>query len=75
MTNTSGDDMIIHDEVEAHTLGEQPNEQIFHENDYIEVSQVIDSGEAIMVKGISHVSGDSVTYIIPAFTLVGLWSV
>lgn len=66
--------MTIHDYVPAHTLGE-PGEQIYYSRDYIEVYEVIDSGDSIMVKGWSHTSGDNVKYIIPAYTEVGLWSV
>lgn len=75
MTNGEGDSMQVYDYVEASTLGDQPNEQIVHENDYIEVTRVIDSGDSIMVKGNSHVTGDSVTYIVTPETVVGLWSV
>lgn len=67
--------MNIYDEVEADTLGEQPNEQIHYQNDYIEVTKVIKDNEAVMVRGLSHVSGDMVTYIIAFDTVVGLWAV
>lgn len=66
--------MEIYDYVPAHTLGEEDNEQIAVANDYIEVSSVIDSGSAIMVKGWSHVTGDTVTLVLTADTEVGLWS-
>lgn len=67
--------MEIYDYVAAHTLGDEPNEQIVYQNDYIEVSSVVKSGEAVLVKGYSHVSGDSVTYIIEQDMEVGLWMV
>lgn len=67
--------MEIYDYVPAHTLGDEPNEQIAHQNDYIEVYDVIDSGEAIMVKGYSHISGDTVAIILTPDTEVGLWTV
>ena len=51
-----------------------PEMLIFYENDYIEVSEVIDSGDSIMVKGYSHVTGDNVVYILPADKQVGLWT-
>jgi len=69
------DDMEVYDWVTADTLGDEPNEQIVFENDYIEVSRVIDSGDAIMVKGYSHITGDDVTYILTPDTEVGLWAV
>lgn len=67
--------MEIYDYVPAHTLGEVEDEQIYYLDDYIEVSSVIDSTETIMVKGYSHISGDSVTYLLDPDTEVGLWSV
>lgn len=65
--------MNVYDYVPAHTVEE--GDQISHETDLIEVRSVVDSGESILVKGFSHVSGDSVTYIIGADTEVGLWTV
>jgi hypothetical protein len=74
MTTKDGANVDIYDYVEADTLGDEPNEQIVHENDYIEVSSVVKDAEAVMVKGYSHISGDTVTYIIAFDTLVGLWT-
>ncbi len=65
--------MDIYDFVPAHTV--EQGDLIAHQEDYIEVSSVVDSGDAVMVKGFSHVSGDSVFYIIEADKEVGLWSV
>lgn len=75
MTNEDGIEMNIYDYVRADTLGEEEGEQIFHQNDYIEVFSVIDSGDAIMVNGYSHVTGDSVNYILSPDMEVGLWAV
>jgi hypothetical protein len=75
MTNNEGAVMDIYDYVEADTLGDIPNEQIVHENDYIELTDVIKSSDSVMVKGYSHVSGDSVVYILGYDTEVGLWAV
>lgn len=67
--------MDIYDEVTADTLGDQPNEQIFFQNDYIEVTKVIQDRDSVMVKGLSHVSGDYVIYILNPDEVVGLWAV
>lgn len=67
------DDMEVYDYVAAATV--EAKDQIFYEHDYVEVSSVIDSGEAIMVKGYSHVTGDTVSYILTPDTEVGLWAV
>lgn len=65
----------IYDYVAAHTLGDEPNEQIFYSNDYIELTDVIKSFDNVMVTGYSHISGDRVTYILNEDEEVGLWSV
>lgn len=66
--------MEIYDYVEADTLGDVPDELIVHENDYIEVTSVVKETDAVMVKGFSHISGDTVTYIIANDKEVGLWT-
>lgn len=63
----------VYDYVPAHTVEE--NDQIAYSNDLIEVRSVVDSGESVFIKGFSHVSGDTVDYIINADTEVGLWAV
>lgn len=63
----------VYDFVNADTLEE--GDQILYENDPIEVQGLIDSGDSIMVKGYSHLTGDSVIYILSPSTEVGLWSV
>lgn len=64
--------MNIYDYVPAHTV--ETGDQIAYTNDLIEVKDIVDSGEAIIIKGFSHVTGDSVTYILSCDTEVGLWT-
>lgn len=64
--------MTIYDHVPASTL--EAGDQVLHNNDYIELHDVIDSGEAIMIQGYSHISGDTAVYIVPPDTEVGLWT-
>lgn len=65
--------MNIYDHVPAHRV--EVGDQIAYTNDLIEVTSKVDSTESIMLKGFSHVTGDTVTYIISAYTEVGLWTV
>lgn len=65
----------VYDYVAAHTLGDEPNEQIVFQNDFIEVSSVTHTNGGVMVKGYSHVTGDSVFYILDNDQEVGLWTV
>lgn len=44
-------------------------------DDVIELDTKIDSGDSILLKGYSHISGDNVTYILNADVEVGLWRV
>lgn len=67
--------MNVYDEVTADTLGDEPNEQVLIHNDPVEVTKVIKDNDAIMVKGVSHLTGDSVTYILGYDDVVGLWAV
>lgn len=71
--NKEGNAMDVYDFVSADTI--ESGDQILYQNDPVEVSSVIDSGEAIVVKGYSHLTGDSVTYILNSDTEVGLWTV
>lgn len=68
-----GNRMDVYDFVSADTIDE--GDQILYQNDPVEVSNVIDSGDSIMVKGYSHLTGDSVVYILNPNTEVGLWTV
>lgn len=63
----------IYDYVSADAVEE--GDQIAHSNDLIEVTTKIDSGDSILIKGFSHVSGDNVDYIVTPDTEVGLWTV
>jgi hypothetical protein len=60
---------------------ELPNEhddtpcQIIWQNDYIEVDALTEDNSVIMVTGYSHISGDSVFYLIPATAEVEVWAV
>lgn len=67
--------MEIYDYVSADTLGHEDNEQIYYSNDYVEVMSVIHDNDAVMVRGYSHVTGDSVQYILGYDDMVGLWAV
>jgi len=50
-------------------------DQIVYENDFIEITKTYVEGEAVVVHGYSHISGDTVFYIIPLDAEVGLWTV
>jgi len=69
-----GINVNVYDIVTADTI--EVGDQILVNNiDPIEVETVIDSGEAIMVKGYSHLSGDKAEYIFTADAEIGLWGV
>jgi hypothetical protein len=67
-----GNAMNIYDYVSADTIEE--GDQILFENDPIEVTSKVDETDAILVKGYSHLTGDSVTYILSPDVEVGLWT-
>lgn len=71
--NKEGEQVNVYDYVAAATIEE--NDCIAHETDLIEVSLVVDETDTVMIRGYSHVSGDTVTYFIPADKEVGLWTV
>lgn len=73
MTTKEGDNVEIYDTVTADSV--EVGDQVLIEDDPIEVSKVIDSGDAIMVKGYSHLTGDAANYILKPDSTVGLWSV
>lgn len=60
-------DSITADAVEAGDL-------IIVQQDKLEVTKVVDSGDSILITGYSFVSGDSETYILPTDHLVELWT-
>lgn len=73
----TSNDLTITDTVAAHTLG-KPDQITFMDRKYQEimtVTEVIDSGDSILVKGDSWVSGDRVTYIFEPDKEVDLWTV
>ncbi len=51
------------------------NDQIFYNNDYIEITETYTEGDTVVVKGYSYESGDQVVYFIPIDAEVGLWAV
>lgn len=53
----------------------EAGDQIFFNQDYIEVKEVLDETDTIMVTGYSHVSGDNVVYFIKSDERVDLWAV
>lgn len=67
--------MEIYDYVTADTLGDEENEQIYYNADYIEVSRVIHERDTVLVNGYSHITGDSVGYALGYDEIVGLWAV
>ena len=71
-TDKEGRAVDVYDYVTADTVEE--GDQIIHNNDPIEVRSKVDSGDAILLKGYSHLTGDSVTYILTPFQEVGLWT-
>jgi hypothetical protein len=68
-------DFITADQIEGpnESNGFKGDQILVNNIDPVEVASVIDSGEAIMVKGYSHATGDSVEYIFSSDTEVGLW--
>ncbi len=66
--------MDIYDYVQAHTLGEVESEQIVVNDDYLEVSSVIQERSTVVVKGYSHNTGDTATYVLNYDQEVGLWA-
>lgn len=73
MKTEAGDDVNVYDYVPLHTIEE--GDQVVINSDLIEVRVKIDSGEAVLVKGYSHISGDTAMYTLPFDTVVGLWTV
>lgn len=71
--NKEGEQVNIYDYVAAHTVEE--TDCIAHDTDLIEVTSKVDETDTVMIRGYSHVSGDTVTYFIPADKEVGLWTV
>ena len=64
--------MNVYDSITADAV--EVGDLILIEFDQIEVTNVVDSGEAILIKGNSFVSGDNVNYILEADRQVSLWT-
>lgn len=62
----------VYDYVSADTL--ENGDHITYNNDVLEQVTVMDEGDVIMVRGYSHISGETATYFIPANMEVGLWT-
>jgi len=71
----SEEDIEILYHTPASTL--EATDQVVIEDDYIEVKEVIETDDIdeVVIKGYSHISGDSVTYSLFADDLYGIWSV
>lgn len=70
--NRNGVNVDIYDTITFDQIEE--NDLVLVEGDQIEVTSKVDDGDSIMVKGVSFISGDSVTYIRTADTVVELWT-
>lgn len=64
--------MNVYDSITADAV--EVGDLILIDFDQIEVTNVVDSGEAILIKGNSFVSGDNVNYILEADRQVSLWT-
>lgn len=74
MTNDQGETLKVYDHVDADTV--TAGDQILvNDVDYVEVNYVVNETDTVMVRGYSHVTGDSVTYFLPFDQEVGLWMV
>ena len=65
--------MTVYDTITADQI-EVADQVLVNNIDPVEVTKVVDSGDSIMVKGYSHLTGDDVSYILTADTEVALWS-
>jgi len=73
MTTKEGTTMTVYDTITADQI-EVADQVLVNNIDPVEVTKVVDSGDSIMVKGYSHLTGDDVSYILTADTEVALWS-
>jgi hypothetical protein len=62
----------VYDYVRVDTLEDGDN--VTYNNDVLEQVTVMDETDTIMVRGYSHISGETATYFIPVDTEVGLWT-
>lgn len=66
----------VFDSVPAHTI--EAGDQVMLDGDPVEVKSVewaTDDGDAIIIKGYSHETGDSITYTVFADDMYDLWAV
>ena len=63
--------MEVTDVITADAIEE--NDKILYVNDPVEVRTKIDSGDCILIKGYSHLTGENVTYILDPYVEVELW--
>lgn len=73
MTTKEGTTVNVYDTITADSV-EEGDQILVNDIDPVEVSSVIDSGDSIMVKGYSHLTGDNAVYILAADAEVSLWS-
>lgn len=64
--------MNVYDSITADAV--EVGDLIMVNYDQIEVTDVVDSGDSILIKGNSFVSGDKVNYILTADAQVSLWT-
>jgi DNA-directed RNA polymerase subunit H (RpoH/RPB5) len=67
--------MTVYDYIVASTIATGDQVYMIETNDPVEVLSVTDSGDTIQVAGYSHLSGDSVKYLLRPYQEVGLWTV
>lgn len=64
--------MRLTEPIEAWQIEEQ--DAIWHNNDQIVISEKVDEGESIMLKGHSWITDENVVYLVTPFTEVYLWT-
>jgi acyl-CoA hydrolase len=65
--------MNVYDTIAAYQV-EAGDQILVNGVDPVEVKTMVESGEAIMVKGYSHSTGDTVVYLLDPDTEVSLWA-
>lgn len=74
-------DYSIYASTPAETLGDEPSEQVaipvdgYGDIDYLILTRVVKDGDSVLLTGVSQISGDSETYILPWDKEVDLWTV
>lgn len=72
MTTKEGMTVTVYDVIQAHQIEE--GDQILYSNDPVEVSEKMDETDTIMVRGYSHLTGETVTYFLRPDVEVELWT-